>query len=54
MLVLSTPAGFVDFAIEMSEPAGQATLPPSRERDWEKSSAIAAKYNIEVVGPLPE
>jgi quercetin dioxygenase-like cupin family protein len=54
MLVLSTPAGFVDFAIEMSEPARQATLPPPRPRDLEKSSAIAAKYNIEVLGPLPE
>ena len=53
MLVLSTPASFVDFAIAVSEPAERLTIPPLGPLDQDKIALAAAKYNIEVVGPLP-
>lgn len=54
MLVLSTPAGFVDFAIEMSEPAQEPTLPSAASGDPEKRKSLAEKYGIEILGPLPD
>jgi quercetin dioxygenase-like cupin family protein len=54
LLVFSTPPNFVDFAIELSEPAKELTLPASTTRNAEKLTSLAAKYNIEVLGPLPD
>jgi quercetin dioxygenase-like cupin family protein len=54
LLVFSTPPGFVDFAIEMSEPATEITLPPAASGNTEKRRLLAAKYNIEILGPLPD
>jgi uncharacterized protein (TIGR02246 family) len=47
MLLLCSPGGFEQFVVELSEPA---PAPP----DMAKLVAVAAKYSIEVHGPLPE
>lgn len=50
LLVLATPAGFERFAMEMSEPMTAAPGPP----DMARLAATAAKYQIDILGPLPE
>jgi quercetin dioxygenase-like cupin family protein len=47
MLLLCTPGGFDGFVLEMSEPA---PAPP----DMAKLMAVAAKYSVDILGPLPE
>ncbi len=54
LLILTTPAGFEQFVIEMSEPATDLTSPPATPPDMEKRMRLAAKYQIEILGPLPE
>jgi quercetin dioxygenase-like cupin family protein len=54
LLVFSTLPSFVDFAIEMSEPAKELTFPPAAPGNTEKRRLLAAKYNIEILGPLPD
>jgi quercetin dioxygenase-like cupin family protein len=49
MLLQCTPGGFEHFVIEMSESA-----PPSGPPDMEKLMALAAKYDNEILGPLPD
>jgi quercetin dioxygenase-like cupin family protein len=46
ILLLCTPGGFEQFVVELSEPA---PAPP----DMAKLVAMAAKYGIDVHGPLP-
>jgi len=48
LLVLCSPAGFERFILEASEPASEATP------NMEKLVATAAKYKIDILGPLPE
>lgn len=47
MLLLCSPGGFEQFVFDMSEPA---PAPP----DMAKLVATAAKYSIDILGPLPE
>jgi quercetin dioxygenase-like cupin family protein len=47
MLLLCTPGGFEQFVTEMSEPT---PTPP----DMAKLMAVAAKYKIDIHGPLPD
>jgi ketosteroid isomerase-like protein/quercetin dioxygenase-like cupin family protein len=47
MLLLCTPGGFDQFVVEMSEPT---PAPP----DMAKLMAVAAKYRVDILGPLPE
>jgi hypothetical protein len=47
MLLLCIPGGFAQFVVEMSEPT---PAPP----DMAKLVALAAKYSIDILGPLPE
>jgi ketosteroid isomerase-like protein/quercetin dioxygenase-like cupin family protein len=47
MLLLCAPAGFDQFVVEMSEPT---PAPP----DMAKLMAVAAKYRVDILGPLPE
>jgi quercetin dioxygenase-like cupin family protein/ketosteroid isomerase-like protein len=47
MLLLCAPGGFDQFVVEMSE---QAPAPP----DMAKLMATAAKYRVDIHGPLPE
>ena len=52
MLLLDTPAGFEGFPVEVGDPAKELT-PPAEPPDMERLMAIAAKYDIEILGPLP-
>jgi quercetin dioxygenase-like cupin family protein len=54
MLILCAPAGFERFVIEMSEPATELALPPPAQPDMPKLIALAAKYKIDILGPLPD
>jgi len=54
LLIMTTPAGFEQFVIEMSEPATDLTSSPASPPDMEKLTRLAAKYQIEILGPLPE
>jgi quercetin dioxygenase-like cupin family protein len=47
--ILATPAGFEQFIIDMSNPE-----PPAGPPDMDKLMSLAAKYNIEILGPLPD
>jgi steroid delta-isomerase-like uncharacterized protein len=49
MLLLNSPAGFEHFMLELSEPLDSAPVPP----DFGKVAAVAARYGMEVHGPLP-
>jgi mannose-6-phosphate isomerase-like protein (cupin superfamily) len=54
LLLLTTPSGFEQFIVEMSEPAADPSTPPTTPPDMEKLMAVAAKYHIDILGPLPE
>jgi mannose-6-phosphate isomerase-like protein (cupin superfamily) len=56
MLVFNTPAGFEQFPVEVGEPAKGLTLPPPPEEppDMERRLSISAKYDIDILGPLPD
>jgi quercetin dioxygenase-like cupin family protein len=47
MLLLCAPGGFAQFVLEMSEPT---PAPP----DMGRLAALAAKYSVDILGPLPE
>ncbi len=49
MLIFATPGGFEKFVMEMSEPG-----PPTGPPDMGKLMGLAAKYHMDVLGPLPE
>jgi len=53
-LILTTPGGFEGFVTEMGEPATALRLPEPTAPNMEKLAALAAKYRIEILGPLPE
>jgi quercetin dioxygenase-like cupin family protein len=54
MLVLSDPAGFLEFVRDYGVEAPRRELPPSAEPDFERLAAVAAKHRIDIIGPLPE
>jgi quercetin dioxygenase-like cupin family protein len=54
MLVLSGPTGFVDFTREYGVPARSPGPPPASSPDLARLQALAAKYRIQLLGPLPE
>lgn len=53
ILIVANPSGFENFLQEMGEPATGNTLMPDAPPDVERLQAVAAKYGIEVLGPLP-
>lgn len=54
LLVLGAPARFADFVREASEPAPKRTLPPPAPLDIERLASVAARYDIEILGPPPD
>ncbi len=50
MLLMCAPAGFERFILEMGEDLTSPAAPP----DMVKLVALAAKYKIDILGPLPE
>jgi quercetin dioxygenase-like cupin family protein len=53
LLQLNTPAGLERFFVEAGKPAKELVLPPAELPDLEKLVSIAAKYNLEILGPPP-
>ena len=53
ILLQNHPAGFEAFPVEVGEPAEELVLPPAEPPDMERLMEIAAKYGIEILGPLP-
>jgi mannose-6-phosphate isomerase-like protein (cupin superfamily) len=53
LLQFNFPAGLEHFFLEVGEPAPELTLPPAEPPDVGKLVAIAAKYNLEILGPPP-
>jgi quercetin dioxygenase-like cupin family protein len=53
MLVLSDPAGFVEFVVEAGMAAPKRDLPPAGPPDMAKLERAAQKYRIDLLGPLP-
>jgi quercetin dioxygenase-like cupin family protein len=54
LLLLATPSGFERFILEMGEPATDPSAPPTTPPDMDRLMALAAKYNMNILGPLPE
>ena len=54
MLIVTTPGGFDRFVAEAGEPAKTLTLPPPSEPDFQKLTTLAARYGIDILGPLPD
>ena len=52
MLFITTPGGFEELVIQMSEPAGSRTVPPSsdEEPDWKRVAAVAEAHGCELLG----
>lgn len=53
-LILVSPGGFEGFVADMGEPARARTLPEPSAPDMGKLVALAARYRIEILGPLPD
>ena len=55
MLILAMPgSGFVGMMQEMGTPATERVLPVPKPPDVERLTAVCAKYQIDILGPLPE
>lgn len=54
MLIHVTPAGFEKFVKEAGRPAPSLTTPPQVAPDVAALMAVAAKYDLDILGPLPE
>lgn len=52
-LLLYTPAGFEQFFVEAGEPARKLALPPAEPPNIERLMSVAPKYDIEMLGSLP-
>lgn len=53
-LLLYTPAGFEQFFVEVGEPARELALPPAEPPNIERLMTISPKYDIEILGSLPD
>ena len=53
ILLQNYPASFEGFPAEVGEPAKELALPLAQPPDMQRLMAIAAKYDIEILGPLP-
>ena len=45
--------GLQGFPVEVGEPAKELSMPTAEPPDMDKLMAIAAKYDIDILGPLP-
>jgi quercetin dioxygenase-like cupin family protein len=54
ILILTTPGGFDEFVVEAGEPAQTLEIPRPSQPDFKKLTTLAAKYGIDILGPLPE
>jgi quercetin dioxygenase-like cupin family protein len=55
ILILAMPGtGFVGMMQEMAVPAAERVLPQPTQPDLDKLARLCAKYQIDVLGPLPD
>jgi mannose-6-phosphate isomerase-like protein (cupin superfamily) len=54
LLMMTGDRDFAEFVREISEPAAGNELPPPSEPDVERVVSTAARYGIEVFGPMPD
>jgi quercetin dioxygenase-like cupin family protein len=55
MLIFAMPgSGFVGMMMEMAIPATERVLPEPKQPDIEKLTRLCAKYQIDILGPLPD
>lgn len=54
VLLQVTPAGFEHFAMSLARPASESDAELAGPPDMQILLAEAAKYNVEILGPLPE
>ena len=53
LLMVVTPGGFEQFAVEMGESVQENVQPVFGPPDMEKLIPLAAKYKIDILGPSP-
>jgi quercetin dioxygenase-like cupin family protein len=54
MLAGVTPAGLEAFFVDVGTEVETRELPPPADPDVERVAAVAAEYDLEILGPLPE
>ena len=54
LLMMTGDRDFAEFVREISAPAASNELPPPSEPDVERVVSTAARYGIEVFGPMPD
>lgn len=54
LLLFATPAGFEQFVVDLGVPAPEGSSAPDGPPDMDKLMAAAARYQIDILGPLPE
>jgi hypothetical protein len=52
-LLQNYPAGFERYPVVVGEAAKELSIPPAEPPDMGRLMAIAAKYDIDILGPLP-
>ena len=54
LLMMTGDRDFAEFVREISQPAAGDDLPPPSEPDLERVVSTAARYGIELLGPMPD
>lgn len=54
ILVLCSPPGLEAFFREAGEPAAERAIPERSETDEDEIESLASKYEVEILGPLPD
>jgi mannose-6-phosphate isomerase-like protein (cupin superfamily) len=54
LLMMTGDRDFAEFVREISEPAASDDLPPPSEPDLERVVSTAARYGMEIFGPMPD
>jgi quercetin dioxygenase-like cupin family protein len=54
ILLMNNPSGFERFVSELSVPATDINHPPTEPIDFKNAMAVARKYQIDILGPLPK
>ena len=54
LLMMTGDRDFAEFVREISAPAARNELPPPSEPDVERVVSTAARYGIEIFGPMPD
>lgn len=53
-LIQVTPGGFDGFVAELAQPIAEPKMPEPSSPDMGKLVSLAQKYQLEILGPLPE